>query len=65
MDPTLGPGQADVHQDSRQIQAAEEALSELVREATAIASDRRTDMGVLMPCGSSGHRSTQRFIRRT
>jgi hypothetical protein len=39
---TLGPAQT--HQDSAEIKAAEEALSRLLQEATAIASDRRTDM---------------------
>jgi hypothetical protein len=44
MDSTLGPAQANTHQDSGEIKAAEEALSRVLQEATAIASDRRTDM---------------------
>jgi len=35
---------SQTHQDSAEIKAAEEALSQLLQEATAIASDRRTDM---------------------
>ncbi len=44
MDSTLGPAQANTRQDSGEIKAAEEALSRVLQEATAIASDRRTDM---------------------
>jgi hypothetical protein len=39
---TLGPVQANTHQDSGD--AAEQALSRLLQEATAIASERRTDV---------------------
>jgi hypothetical protein len=41
---TLGPAQANTHQDSGGIKAVEEDLSRVLQEATAIASDRRTDM---------------------
>ncbi len=44
MDSTLGPAQANTRQDSGEIKAAQEALSRVLQEATAIASDRRTDM---------------------
>ena len=44
MDSTLGPAQTNTHQDSGEIKAVEEALSRVLQEATAIASDRRTDM---------------------
>ena len=44
MDSTLGPARANTHQDSGEIKAAEEALSRVLQEATAIACDRRTDM---------------------
>jgi len=61
---TLGPAQANTHQDSGEIKAAEEALSRVLQEATAIASDRRTDMA-RSALGSPGHRSMRRFIRRS
>ena len=44
MDSTLGPAQTNTHQHSGEIKAVEEALSRVLQEATAIASDRRTDM---------------------
>jgi hypothetical protein len=44
MDSTLGPAQTNTHQDSGEIKAAQEALSRVLQEATAIASDRRADM---------------------
>jgi hypothetical protein len=55
MDSTPSPAQAHTHQDSGEVlvpapkdqKAAEEALSRLLREATAIASDRRTDSDAL------------------
>ncbi len=39
---TLGPAQT--HQDTAEIKAVEEALSRLLQEASAIGSDRRTDI---------------------
>ena len=41
MDPTLSPQRANAHQDSRE-EAAEKALSEILREFSDITSDQRT-----------------------